>query len=179
MDLLYTPKNCLATLGDHIVVVTETDALSSKMLFKPCQKSDCHLTLIGWTRWFYTNYTKELYSPQMSRHVVWTSADAMLFVHYNDVIMRANASQITSLTTVYLIYYSGTDQRKRQSSASLDFVQGIHRLPVNSPLKGPVTRKCFHLMTSSCQRMGASEISHRDLCIVDPWITTGSEMHPK
>ena len=35
------------------------------------------------------------------------------------------------------------DQRKRQSSASLTFVRGIHRGPVNSPRKGPVTRKMF------------------------------------
>ena len=42
------------------------------------------------------------------------------------------------------------DQRKHQSSASLAFVWGIHWWPVNSPHKWPVTRKCFHLMTSSC-----------------------------
>ena len=35
------------------------------------------------------------------------------------------------------------DQRKHQSSASLAFVQGIHRGPVNSPHKWPVTRKMF------------------------------------
>ena len=35
------------------------------------------------------------------------------------------------------------DQRKHQSSASLAFVRGIHRRPVNSPHKGPVTRKTF------------------------------------
>ena len=39
--------------------------------------------------------------------------------------------------------YSGADQRKHQSSASLAFVRGIHRWPVNSPHKGPVTRKMF------------------------------------
>ena len=39
--------------------------------------------------------------------------------------------------------YSGTDQRKHQSSASLAFVRGIHRRPVNSPHKWPVTRKMF------------------------------------
>ena len=33
--------------------------------------------------------------------------------------------------------------RKHQSSASLVFVRGIHRWPVNSPHKGPVTRKMF------------------------------------
>ena len=52
------------------------------------------------------------------------------------------APQITSLTIVYSTVYSGTDQIKVQSSASLAFVRGIHRWPVNSPHKGPVTRKC-------------------------------------
>ena len=33
------------------------------------------------------------------------------------------------------------DQRKHQSSASLPFVRGIHRWPVNSPHKRQVTRK--------------------------------------
>ena len=71
-------------------------------------------------------------------------------IHYGDVIMSTMASQITSLTIVYSTVYSGADQRKHQSSASLVFVRGSHRCPVNSPLKGPVTRKMFHLMTSSC-----------------------------
>ena len=39
--------------------------------------------------------------------------------------------------------YSGADQRKHQSSASLAFARGIHRWPVNSPHKGPVPRKMF------------------------------------
>ena len=37
--------------------------------------------------------------------------------------------------------YSGADQRKYQSSASLAFVKGIHRWSVNSPHKGPVSRE--------------------------------------
>ena len=64
-------------------------------------------------------------------------------LHYNDVIMGAIASQITSLTIVYSIVYSDADQRKHQSSASLAFVRGIHRGPVNSPHKWSVTRKMF------------------------------------
>ena len=64
-------------------------------------------------------------------------------VYYNDVIMGAIASQITSLTIVYSTVYSDVDQRKHQSSASLAFVRGIHRGPVNSPHKWPVTRKMF------------------------------------
>ena len=77
--------------------------------------------------------------------------------HYDDVIMTMLASQITSLTVVYSIVYSGVNQRKHQSSASLAFVREIHRGPVNFPHKWPVTRKkigkCFHLMTSSCRRV--------------------------
>ena len=62
--------------------------------------------------------------------------------HYNNVIMSAMASQITSLTIVYPSVYS-EDQRKHQSSASLAFARGIHRWPVNSPHKWPVTWKMF------------------------------------
>ena len=69
--------------------------------------------------------------------------------HHDDVIMTTMASEITSLTIVYSIVYSDADQRKHQSSASLAFVRGIHRGPVNSPHKWPVRRKCFHLITSS------------------------------
>ena len=63
--------------------------------------------------------------------------------------MSAMASQINSLTIVYSTVYSGVDQRKHQSSASLAFVRGIHWWPVNSPHKWPVTRRCLHLMPSS------------------------------
>ena len=63
--------------------------------------------------------------------------------YYSDVIMGAMTSQITSLTIVYSPVYSGTDQRTYQSSASMAFVRGIHRWPVNFPHKWPVTRKMF------------------------------------
>ena len=61
--------------------------------------------------------------------------------HYCDAIMGTLASQITSLTIVYTTVYSDADQSKHQSSASLAFVWGIHRGPVNSPHNWPVTRK--------------------------------------
>ena len=59
----------------------------------------------------------------------------------DDVIMGAMASQITSLTIVYSVVYSGSDQSKHQSCESLAFVWGIHWGPLNSPHKWPVTRK--------------------------------------
>ena len=57
--------------------------------------------------------------------------------------MGTLASQIASLTIVFSTVYSDTDQRKRQSSASLAFVRGIPR--TNGQWRG----KCFRLMTSS------------------------------
>ena len=62
--------------------------------------------------------------------------------HY-DVIVSAMVSQITSLTIIHSTVYSGRDQGKHQVSASLAFVRGIHRWPVNSPHKGPLTWKMF------------------------------------
>ena len=57
--------------------------------------------------------------------------------------MDTMPSQITRLTIVYSAVYAGLDQRKHQSSTSLAFLQGVHRGPVNSPHKWPVTRKMF------------------------------------
>ena len=61
--------------------------------------------------------------------------------HYNDVIMSAMASQITGVSIAHSTVCSGTDQRKHQRSVLLAFVRGIHRWPVDSPHKRPVTRK--------------------------------------
>ena len=56
--------------------------------------------------------------------------------HYSDVTMRAMTSQISGVSIVCLTVCSGADQRKHQSSASLAFVRGIRRWPVDSPDKG-------------------------------------------
>ena len=87
----------------------------------------------------------------MSKGTAWSylppdpelNPDGGISFHFNDVIMSAMAFQITSIMIVYSTVYSGADQRKHQSSASLIFVRGIHGWPVNSPHKGPVTRKMF------------------------------------
>ena len=57
--------------------------------------------------------------------------------------MSAIASQIIGVWIIYSTVCSGADQRKQQSSASLAFVRGVHRSPVNSSHKGPVTLKIF------------------------------------
>ena len=67
----------------------------------------------------------------------------VMVLHYDDVIMTTMASQITSLTVVYSTIYSDAVQRKHQSSASLALCVGNSPRTVNSPHKGPVTRKMF------------------------------------
>ena len=81
--------------------------------------------------------------------------------HNCDVIMGAMASQITSLTIVYSTVYSDADQRKHKISVSLAFVRGIHRWPVNSPRKWPVTRKMFPFDDVIIYRWQARAISAR------------------
>ena len=76
------------------------------------------------------------YSAQILICITW-------LIHYNDIIMSAMASQITSLAIVYSTVYSEADQRKHQSSAPLAFLQGINRGPVNFPHKWPIMRKMF------------------------------------
>ena len=59
---------------------------------------------------------------------------------------------------LFTTIYSGTFERKYQSSTSMVFVRGIHWWPVNSPLKGPVTRKMFRfddVIMLSLQQMTA------------------------
>ena len=54
-----------------------------------------------------------------------------------------DVSEITGVSIAYLTIDSSAYQRKYQCYASLAFVRGIHRWPVDSPHKGPVTQKMF------------------------------------
>ena len=73
----------------------------------------------------------------------WLLLPGKQWGQYTDVIIDVVAFQFTILKIVYSTVYLSAHQRKHQSSASLAFVRGIHRWPVNSPHKGPVTRKLF------------------------------------
>ena len=84
-----------------------------------------------WVRWRQCETVWKRWTPE------WINK------YYCDVTMGAMASQITSPTIVCSIVHSGPGQRNHQSSAPLAFVRGIHRWPVNSAHKWPVTRKMF------------------------------------
>ena len=98
-------------------------------------------------------------------------------LHYNDVIMSTMASQITSLTIVYSSVYSGADQRKHQSLASLAFVRGIHRSPMNSPHKGPVTRKMFPFDDIIIFFVTGRSTFHNDNGLFIKWRITQQDKH--
>ena len=101
-----------------------------------------YIMLLGPVRWSSWKWERDIcvHLPQIE---LVQRQKSPCELHYDDVIMEAIASQITSLTSVYSTVYSGADQSEHQSSASLAFVWGIHRGPVNSPHKWPVTRKMF------------------------------------
>ena len=90
---------------------------------------------------YFLGYTVHI--TNSSRTNVVMPACTIFEAHYNDVIMGAIASLITSLTILHSTVYSDADQRKHQSSAYLPFVWGIHRGPINAPHIWPVTRKMF------------------------------------
>ena len=63
----------------------------------------------------------------------WSSSDSRTVIHYDDVIMGAIASQITSPMIVYRLF--------RRRSKKTSKLRGTG--PGNSPHKWPVTRKVF------------------------------------
>ena len=95
------------------------------------------------TSQFWYRFVIWLMSRQLCRYACQISKRLEDAKHSNEDIMNAMASQTTGVSIVCSTDGSGADQRKHQSSASLAFVRGIHRWPVNSPSKIPVTRKMF------------------------------------
>ena len=102
-----------------------------------------HCGLIQWVLFFKMTSHAKVELSHFTVSSIFVQGQACDFCHYDDLIMGAVASQITSLTSIYSTLYSDVDQRKHQSSSSLVFVRGIHRGPVNSPHRWPVTRKMF------------------------------------
>ena len=91
----------------------------------PTQQGKRKLPLVNcdFHRWSQIQMTNNI----IYHYLGWMWPVENLHIHYDDVTMSAMASQITSLAIVYSAVYSDPDQRIHQSSASLAFVQGIHR----------------------------------------------------
>ena len=114
------------------VIVVYADVFTPNSLRAPIRNHQADL----WQLCAIEHKTQFTYHVRSSKHMCYSR-------HHSDIIMGAMASQITSLAIVYSTVYSGADQRKYQSYASLASVCGIHRWPVNSSHQWPVTRKMF------------------------------------
>ena len=86
--------------------------------------------------------------------------------------MSVMASQITAVSIAWSTVSSGADQRIHRSSASLAFVTGIHRWPVDSPHKWPVTGEMFPfddvIMMDTLLRPLLCEINNSSMPIKSP-----------
>ena len=101
------------------------------------QTVDCRLDALfsNITRW-----NPRFAQPGLDRSSYWTNAVYIMLWplprHYGRDGVSNHQPHHCLLNRL-----SSADQRKHQGSASLAFVRGIHRWPVNSPHKWPVTRK--------------------------------------
>ena len=140
---LLNPPWKLARMSDYIsllyVDVIDYSYNSRECYYVSIPQSQNWFNLIHGGLLCYQNFLHGLNGVEWCYVQIYVGA----LLHYDDVIMGAMASQITSLTILYSTVYSDSDQRKHQSFASLAFVRGIHRWPVNSPHKWPVTVKMF------------------------------------
>ena len=89
----------------------------------------------------------KLYPDDISKFLVcvgyvpWDTQRDTPLRPYERITLRWRHNGRDSVSNHHSTVYSDADQRKHQSSTSLAFVRGIHRGPVNSPHKWPVTRK--------------------------------------
>ena len=110
----------------------------------------------SWGGWFETPLCSLWRHCNVQRNLVWAAHRTPQEDRLLKLALQWRYNELDGLSNHQPIHYplltqpfiSNADQRK-ESSASLAFVKGIHRWPVNSPHKWPVTRNIFHLMTSS------------------------------
>ena len=98
--------------------------------------NDCNIS--SHRKWFIKVFISQIFWPTINclklNHGLkcyGSSRWSMPSIHYSDVIMSRWRSNDRRLDCLH------------QNSASLVFVRGIHRWPVNSPHNGPVTQKMF------------------------------------
>ena len=112
------------------------DIMSSKYTF-PCPSLCSNL----WQEHFWTrNDTswKAVYFELVMWYMIQDESEILMLI-WNSITMTSKnvtAFQITGVSLACLTVSSGADLIKHQSSASLAFVRGIHRWPVDSPICG-------------------------------------------
>ena len=126
-------------VGTFLQLSCEFRGVSGCLLFSSLVSVSCalHLALLYNSSHITTQPLKTM--SESDREVC-----KVAFSCYNsDIIMSAMTSQIAGVSIVCSTICSGAHQKKNKhrSSTSLTVVRGIHRCPMDSPYKGPVTRK--------------------------------------
>ena len=114
-------RNLKATILGVIIIVSFWNLTGISAAQQRCCRCACQIQGV------WKSLNPNLLASRLRAILRWIEAQLgsvliSIDANYNDVIMSAMASQITSLTIVYSTVYSGADQRKIQSSASLAFV---------------------------------------------------------
>ena len=117
----------------------------------------------------------DLMTPHSTHGDVYQMVQNRVLNQRNALLWRHNGRDGVSNhqpAIVYSTVYSDADQRKYKNSASLAFVRGIHRWPVNSPHKWPVTRKMFPFDDVIMCFLGAFFETGwlRKLCLLSSWL---------
>ena len=144
--IFYRVNNCNFTNNESATILTCSACTSAlcRSTQMSRQENWCHMATSTWVNigsdnGLLPNVTKPLSETTFRQRfcVAFSREQFHPTCHYDDVIMTTIASQITSLTVVYSIVHSDADERKH---------------PVNSPHKGPVTRKMFpfYVVIMSC-----------------------------
>ena len=93
----------------------------------------------------YCIFTSRTSAGMVIFYMTWafrtTGYTISVWIDYNDVIMTTIESQITSLTVVYHLFRPRSKETSKLRVTGL--CVGNSPGPVNSPYKGPVTRKMF------------------------------------
>ena len=148
--------------GRHFI-----DGISFAFSWQKIIVFDSQFTEVSNSKSVYNDSNLDRVKAYCRETIPWTNPGPVH--HYNDVIMNAVASQIIGLTIVYSTVYSGADQRKHQSSASLAFVRGIHRRPMNSPHKGPVKGVLWDIATKTYPNLNGGVIKPHGWVITCNW----------
>ena len=135
----------LVAQGMDIVITTFGDAsgvevgIMISIGFHSHIPSNIHVVLF-WS-WHWISQQIDVIDAHI--HGYFTDIGTILRLPRITVTSQWRPRRLTGVSIVYSTFCLSADQRNYQSSASLAFVRGIHRWPVNSPHKGPVTRKMF------------------------------------
>ena len=114
------------------------------------------------------NWQQVYLGLDISATLVMTKINYSLQWRHNGHDGVSNHRRLDCLRT----FCSGADQRKHRSSASLGFEREIHRWPVNSPHKGPVTRKMFPFDDVSCIKSPRKNELYQPMRSFSVWLNT-------